>query len=144
MCFHYLQELYSWDRGNQLTYPVRYHEIGHNSTLALDSGQAHQAGPPEEDTVHWITPLQSQPLTGCRCSIIWVIEHGKTFYKKSTVKLFSKKEWLFNTVRYESFNILVHRAGSRVHVSQLELVRTTHTDSLLAYSTFQTFFIWLW
>lgn len=27
-----LQELYSWDKGNQLTYPIRYHEIGYNST----------------------------------------------------------------------------------------------------------------
>ncbi|CAH1108649.1 unnamed protein product [Psylliodes chrysocephalus] len=26
------QELYSWDKGNQLTYPVRYHDIGYNST----------------------------------------------------------------------------------------------------------------
>lgn len=26
------QELYTWDRGNQLTYPVRYHEIGYNDT----------------------------------------------------------------------------------------------------------------
>ncbi|XP_056636395.1 uncharacterized protein LOC130444995 isoform X1 [Diorhabda sublineata] len=28
------QELYSWDKGNQLTYPVRYHDIGYNSTTA--------------------------------------------------------------------------------------------------------------
>lgn len=28
----FLQELYSWDRGNQLTYPVRYNEIGMNSS----------------------------------------------------------------------------------------------------------------
>lgn len=26
------QELYSWDKGNQLTYPVRYHDIGYNIT----------------------------------------------------------------------------------------------------------------
>ncbi|CAH1169822.1 unnamed protein product [Phaedon cochleariae] len=26
------QELYSWDKGNQLTYPVRYHDIGYNVT----------------------------------------------------------------------------------------------------------------
>lgn len=26
----FLQELYTWDKGNQLTYPVRYHEIGYN------------------------------------------------------------------------------------------------------------------
>lgn len=24
------QELYTWDKGNQLTYPTRYHEIGYN------------------------------------------------------------------------------------------------------------------
>ncbi|XP_049541678.1 uncharacterized protein LOC125954974 [Anopheles darlingi] len=26
------KELYTWDRGNQLTYPIRYHEIGYNTT----------------------------------------------------------------------------------------------------------------
>lgn len=26
LCF-FFQELYSWDRGNQLTYPVRYNEL---------------------------------------------------------------------------------------------------------------------
>lgn len=26
------QELYTWDKGNQLTYPVRYHELDYNST----------------------------------------------------------------------------------------------------------------
>lgn len=26
------QELYTWDKGNQLTYPTRYHEIGNNVT----------------------------------------------------------------------------------------------------------------
>nr|CAD7434669.1 unnamed protein product [Timema monikensis] len=26
------EELYTWDRGNQLTYPIRYHEIGYNLT----------------------------------------------------------------------------------------------------------------
>nr|CAH7752357.1 unnamed protein product [Callosobruchus chinensis] len=26
------QDLYSWDKGNQLTYPVRYHDIGYNAT----------------------------------------------------------------------------------------------------------------
>ncbi|XP_060533065.1 uncharacterized protein LOC132706029 [Cylas formicarius] len=29
---HRNSELYSWDKGNQLTYPVRYHQIGYNST----------------------------------------------------------------------------------------------------------------
>jgi hypothetical protein len=24
---HFLQDLYTWDRGNSLTYPIRYHEI---------------------------------------------------------------------------------------------------------------------
>lgn len=24
--------MYTWDKGNQLTYPVRYHEIGYNYT----------------------------------------------------------------------------------------------------------------
>jgi len=28
--FTFLQELYTWDKGNQLTYPIRYHEIGYN------------------------------------------------------------------------------------------------------------------
>ena len=28
----YLKELYTWDKGNQLTYPTRYHEIGNNVT----------------------------------------------------------------------------------------------------------------
>ncbi|KFB48539.1 AGAP005849-PA-like protein [Anopheles sinensis] len=26
------KELYTWDKGNQLTYPIRYHEIGYNTT----------------------------------------------------------------------------------------------------------------
>lgn len=30
------QELYTWDKGNQLTYPVRYHEIGYNYTSKED------------------------------------------------------------------------------------------------------------
>lgn len=29
-----LQELYSWDKGNQLSYPIRYHEIGYNISSA--------------------------------------------------------------------------------------------------------------
>lgn len=28
--FAFFQELYTWDKGNQLTYPIRYHEIGYN------------------------------------------------------------------------------------------------------------------
>lgn len=28
----WLQELFTWDKGNQLTYPVRYHDSGYNST----------------------------------------------------------------------------------------------------------------
>lgn len=31
---HRSKELYTWDRGNQLTYPTRYHEIGYNSSAA--------------------------------------------------------------------------------------------------------------
>lgn len=27
---HRSKELYTWDKGNQLTYPTRYHEIGYN------------------------------------------------------------------------------------------------------------------
>jgi hypothetical protein len=30
---HRNKELYTWDKGNQLTYPVRYHEIGYNQTI---------------------------------------------------------------------------------------------------------------
>ncbi|KAJ8924524.1 hypothetical protein NQ315_007322 [Exocentrus adspersus] len=33
-------ELYSWDKGNQLTYPVRYHDIGYNITSKDDKGEA--------------------------------------------------------------------------------------------------------
>ncbi|CAH0552151.1 unnamed protein product [Brassicogethes aeneus] len=29
---HRNKELYTWDKGNQLTYPIRYHEIGYNYT----------------------------------------------------------------------------------------------------------------
>lgn len=29
---YFSQELYTWDKGNQLTYPIRYHEIGYNVT----------------------------------------------------------------------------------------------------------------
>ncbi|KAJ4434954.1 hypothetical protein ANN_23526, partial [Periplaneta americana] len=29
---HKNKELYTWDRGNQLTYPIRYHEIGYNAS----------------------------------------------------------------------------------------------------------------
>ncbi|XP_068082075.1 uncharacterized protein [Anabrus simplex] len=29
---HRNKELYTWDKGNQLTYPIRYHEIGYNTT----------------------------------------------------------------------------------------------------------------
>ncbi|KAL1110473.1 hypothetical protein AAG570_008001 [Ranatra chinensis] len=29
---HRNKELYTWDKGNQLTYPIRYHEIGYNMT----------------------------------------------------------------------------------------------------------------
>lgn len=29
---HNVQELYTWDRGNHLTYPTRYHGIGSNLT----------------------------------------------------------------------------------------------------------------
>lgn len=34
----YQQELYTWDKGNQLTYPIRYHELGynHNATESDD------------------------------------------------------------------------------------------------------------
>ncbi|XP_072398449.1 uncharacterized protein [Diabrotica undecimpunctata] len=41
------QELYSWDRGNQLTYPVRYHDIGYNSSTAAakdDRGESSDGG----------------------------------------------------------------------------------------------------
>ncbi|XP_059613225.1 uncharacterized protein LOC132259559 [Phlebotomus argentipes] len=31
---HRSRELYTWDKGNQLTYPIRYHEIGYNATSA--------------------------------------------------------------------------------------------------------------
>lgn len=31
---HRSKELYTWDKGNQLTYPIRYHEIGYNSSSA--------------------------------------------------------------------------------------------------------------
>ncbi|CAO1428660.1 unnamed protein product [Diamesa hyperborea] len=31
---HRNKELYTWDKGNQLTYPVRYHEIGYNQTAS--------------------------------------------------------------------------------------------------------------
>lgn len=27
-----IKELYTWDRGNQLTYPTRYHELGSNGS----------------------------------------------------------------------------------------------------------------
>ncbi|KAL3289098.1 hypothetical protein HHI36_003539 [Cryptolaemus montrouzieri] len=33
---HRLKELYTWDKGNQLTYPVRYHELDYNSTTRDD------------------------------------------------------------------------------------------------------------
>lgn len=34
-----LQELYTWDRGNQLTYPIRYHDQGlANLTNLEDKG----------------------------------------------------------------------------------------------------------
>lgn len=33
---HRNKELYTWDRGNQLIYPVRYHEIGYNQTASVD------------------------------------------------------------------------------------------------------------
>lgn len=29
----FLQELYTWDRGNQLTYPIRYHVSDFNVTI---------------------------------------------------------------------------------------------------------------
>ncbi|KDR08696.1 Olfactomedin-like protein 2B [Zootermopsis nevadensis] len=35
---HKNKELYTWDRGNQLTYPIRYHEIGYN-TSKEDKGE---------------------------------------------------------------------------------------------------------
>uniref|UniRef100_A0A1B0DMQ1 Uncharacterized protein n=3 Tax=Phlebotomus papatasi TaxID=29031 RepID=A0A1B0DMQ1_PHLPP len=31
---HRSKELYTWDKGNQLTYPIRYHEIGYNASSA--------------------------------------------------------------------------------------------------------------
>lgn len=34
---HRFKELFTWDKGNQLTYPVRYHEIGYNYTSKDDS-----------------------------------------------------------------------------------------------------------
>lgn len=34
----FLQELFTWDKGNQLTYPIRYHEIGYN-TSKEDKGE---------------------------------------------------------------------------------------------------------
>jgi Olfactomedin-like domain len=34
---HKNKELYTWDKGNQLLYPVRYHEIGYNHTSDTDS-----------------------------------------------------------------------------------------------------------
>ncbi|XP_023027680.2 uncharacterized protein isoform X1 [Leptinotarsa decemlineata] len=34
------QELYSWDKGNQLTYPVRYHDIGYNVTGKEDKTES--------------------------------------------------------------------------------------------------------
>ncbi|CAG9858094.1 unnamed protein product [Phyllotreta striolata] len=37
------QELYSWDKGNQLTYPVRYHDIGYNLT-AVPKDEATERG----------------------------------------------------------------------------------------------------
>ncbi|KAJ8963128.1 hypothetical protein NQ318_018593, partial [Aromia moschata] len=33
-------ELYSWDKGNQLTYPVLYHDIGYNVTSKDDKGDS--------------------------------------------------------------------------------------------------------
>lgn len=35
-----MQELYTWDRGNQLTYPVRYHEIGYKQKEELETLEA--------------------------------------------------------------------------------------------------------
>lgn len=35
---HRNKELYTWDKGNQLIYPVRYHEIGYNQT-AVDKNE---------------------------------------------------------------------------------------------------------
>ncbi|XP_065167503.1 uncharacterized protein [Atheta coriaria] len=34
------KELYTWDRGNQLTYPVRYHEIGYKQKEELETLEA--------------------------------------------------------------------------------------------------------
>lgn len=31
---HRSKEVYTWDKGNQLTYPIRYHEIGYNVSSA--------------------------------------------------------------------------------------------------------------
>lgn len=33
---HKTKELYTWDKGNALLYPVRSHEIGHNHTTEHD------------------------------------------------------------------------------------------------------------
>lgn len=44
--FIYVQELYTWDKGNQLTYPVRYNEIGYNYTSRED--QSSDKGPTAE------------------------------------------------------------------------------------------------
>ena len=30
-CVFFLQEIYSWDSGNQLTYPIKYIDIGYNT-----------------------------------------------------------------------------------------------------------------
>ncbi|XP_030767017.1 uncharacterized protein LOC115890808 [Sitophilus oryzae] len=44
---HKSKELYSWDKGNQLTYPVRYHEIGYNyNNSAKDDKQMDTADIP--------------------------------------------------------------------------------------------------
>jgi Olfactomedin-like domain len=36
---HRSKELYTWDKGTQLTYPVRYHEIGYNQTAEKHSDE---------------------------------------------------------------------------------------------------------
>lgn len=38
---HKTKELYTWDKGNSLIYPVRYHEIGYNQTTDHDISNVH-------------------------------------------------------------------------------------------------------
>lgn len=55
----YIQELYTWDNGNQLTYPVKFTDIGYNTPeIDLANDRIEVSGPEALVQEEWDTVVE--------------------------------------------------------------------------------------